>query len=248
MEAKTLVGGKSANFALGGAVIISGFLGWIGYSAASSVMDWDSPGTIQDVAKTARQLLNDKTKEETAQLAPAIAPKEKSKLPEVTIYQYPANVAAPSASFKPDVAASNAGFQEAEKQHSEPRHETEKQVVKHSEKVATEKPKAEKHEATAKAKAHESEKPVASGNWVDDLMPGETKGAYQYEYVAAENGAGEKYRANGGEWKAGKGLGDSNKEMVAAITPDIKITVAKGGGSVAIPDKFKSDSDLWSDK
>ena len=242
MEAKALVGGKSANFALGGAIIVSGIVGfWGAYSGIVGAMGWDSPATMQQVAK---QLLHDKAATEISHaVAPAIAPKEQSKLPEVTAYQYPANVADPSASFKPDVAASNAGFQEAEKP-----------VTKHSEKVAAEKPKAEKHEATtvthAKAKEHETEKPTASGNWIDDLMPGEPekKSAYEYEHVAGENGKGEKYSQNGSAWKPGKGLGASDEELVAAVTPAIKKAASNGGGHVSVPAEFKPDDSLWSDK
>ena len=260
MEAKALVGGKSANFALGGAIIVSGAIGfWGAYSGIVGAMGWDSPATMQQVAK---QLLHDKAATEISHaVAPAIAPKEQSKLPEVTVYQYPANVADPSASFKPDVAASNAGFQEAEKpkskvekQHSEPRHEAENPVTKHSEKVAAEKPKAEKHEATtathAKAKGNEAEKPTASGNWIDDLMPGEPekKSAYEYEYVAGEDGKGERYSQNGSAWKPGKGLGASDGEFVAAVTPAIKKAVSNGDGHVSVPAEFKPDDSLWSDK
>lgn len=262
MEAKALVGGKSANFALFSAAVVSGVIGfWGAYSAASGYMDWDSPGTMQQVAK---QLLHDKAKTEISHdVAPVISPQEVSKTMEMqgaqSVYIYPnANVATPPDVFKPE-----SDDKEPEQQKPEPkrvmreeqrepersfvREEREqKRVVREDETLVSEKPKQTSNHATEPAK----EKPEAtakSGGWIDDLMPGEPAktSLIEYEYVADGN----KHRINGGEWKSGEGkIGSSSDEIIAAITPDIKKAVVKGGGHVETPEKFKSDSGLWSDK
>jgi hypothetical protein len=219
MEAKALVSGKSANFALGGAIIASGIIGWMGYSAASAAFDWGSPYTVQDVT---RQLLRERASNDVVQTnAPMIAPQQASKLPEPVVFSYPATVVQPDT---PKQAA------------EQPKPEDQARVVKRGETVI---PPHEKQKPDLAKKP--DQKPVVSappdnGGWIDDLMPGEADKTQK------------KGTAFVVQTHEHKGKTVHSYEISTATRDEAHIAEGIRLGLVKRDDSFKSDPDLWSDK